>query len=217
MPNYCDNILSIEATPDVLDQLRRFVASEENEFDFEKIIPMPGNLFMGNIGTEEKERYGGRNWYDWRSRCWGTKWNSVDAQCSKLDTCLNYYFLTAWEPSEPVIVELAKLFPDAKIQYSFYEAGMCFCGKREYENGKIVYSMDGDYNQDYYDLSDEKDLKRFNQYEKGTFCDVKNYSNNDSGATYEISYRDTNEERTIFIEGFCIDARAVKSDFCWDS
>ena len=216
MPNYCYNSLSIEATPDVLEQLHRFVASEENVFDFDKIIPMPSNLFMGNIGTEEEKQYGGRNWYDWCNRRWGTKWNSVGAHCSERDDILFYDFDTAWGPSEPVIEELAKLFPDTRIQYSFYETGMGFCGKREYSDGRTIYSMDGDYIEYYYDNFDEEDLEQFNQYEKGTFCDVKNYSDNGCVETYDISYRYTDEERTIFIEGSCMDARTVKSDFCWD-
>lgn len=215
MPNYCVNTVSVDAAPEVLDQLRCFVASEENAFDFEKIIPMPCNIYMRNIGTDEEKTYGGRNWYDQCNRRWGTKWNSVGAQCDERDGILYYDFDTAWGPSEPVIEELAMLFPDARIQYSYYEPGMCFCGKREYENGKIVYFMDGDFYEDYYDLSDEEDLDRFNQYEKGTFCDVKNYSDNGRAETYNIVYRDTDEERTIMIEGSCTDARTVKSDFCW--
>ena len=215
MPNYCYNSLSIEATPDVLEQLHRFVASEKNVFDFNKIIPMPSNLFMGNIGTEEEKQYGGRNWYDWCNRRWGTKWNSVDAHCSDRDGILFYDFDTAWGPSEPVIEELVKLFPDTRIQYSFYEPGMCFCGKREYIDGKIVYSMDGDYTEFYYECFDEEDVAEYKQYEQGIFCEMTTTVDNGEATISNVSYRDTNNERTIIIKGVCMDARAAKSDFCW--
>lgn len=42
MPNWCDN--RIEISGEGLADLLAFVASEDNAFDFEKIIPMPGIL-----------------------------------------------------------------------------------------------------------------------------------------------------------------------------
>ena len=43
-----------------------------------------------------------------------------------------------------MIEELAKKFPDASFNYSYYEPNMCFCGKERYENGKLVYIMEAD-------------------------------------------------------------------------
>ena len=216
MPNYCVNTVSVDAAPEVLDQLRCFVASEENAFDFEKIIPMPCNIFMGNIGTDEEKTYGGRNWYDWCNRRWGTKWNSDDTKLEEHAGCLVYSFYTAWSSCEPVIEELSVLFPDAKISYRFYEPGMCFCGMREYENGKTTYTMDGDYTEYYYHGFDEDTIAVFKEmYDKGIFCEADTTADNGRVTACDVSYRDTNEERTIIIVGSYVDARAVKSDFCW--
>ena len=43
-----------------------------------------------------------------------------------------------------VIDELAKIFPEAHISYSYYEAGWGFYGDREYENGSLIYSNDAE-------------------------------------------------------------------------
>ena len=32
-----------------------------------------------------------------------------------------------------------------RFTYTFYEPGMCFCGKRVYENGEILFYYDGDF------------------------------------------------------------------------
>lgn len=141
MPNYCDNFLSINASPDTLNRITDFVKSNENAFDFDKIVPMPDHIYRGSIGSEEKALYGENNWYDWSCKNWGTKWNSVDAEINDEEI----HFLTAWSPCDPVIAALAAMFPAARITYNFYETGMCFCGQRIYENGELIFYFNGDY------------------------------------------------------------------------
>ena len=141
MPNYCENFLSIEGNADTLKEIMDFVKSDKSVFDFEKIVPMPDYIYRGAVGAKEKEIYGENNWYDWSNKNWGTKWNSVDAE----DWDDEIQFLTAWSPCDPVIAALAKMFPMMRFTYTFYEAGMCFCGKRVYENGEISFYYDGDY------------------------------------------------------------------------
>ena len=141
MPNYCDNYLRITGPADSVKTVIGFVKSSENKFDFNKIIPMPDYIYCGPVGTKEKEIYGDNNWYDWSIKNWGTKWNSVDAEISDNEI----HFLTAWSPCDPVIAMLASKFPTLRFTYTFYEAGMCFCGKKVYENGEIILFYDGNY------------------------------------------------------------------------
>ena len=141
MPNYCNNYLSIEGNADTKKAVMEFVQSAESPFDFEKIVPMPDHIYRGSVGEKEKKIYGDNNWYDWSIKNWGTKWNSVDAE--SLDDEIQ--FLTAWSPCNPVIAALAEQFPTMRFTYTFYETGMCFCGKRVYENGEISFYYDGNY------------------------------------------------------------------------
>ena len=141
MPNYCDNYLRIDGPADAVKNIIDFVKYNENKFDFNKIVPMPDYIYQGPVGSAEKALYGENNWYDWSCKNWGTKWNSVDVEVYDDEIQV----LTAWSPCDPVIAALARLFPSMRFTYSFYECGMCFCGKRIYENGKIIFSFDGDY------------------------------------------------------------------------
>ena len=140
MANYCENCLSIKATPEVTTEIIEFVKSEENEFDFNRIIPMPEGIYMGPVGTKERELYP-LNWYDWSIENWGTKWNS---ECVEIDG-EDIRFETAWSPCLPVIEALAERFPEARFWYRYYETGMCFGGAVEFINDKRVYCMEGEY------------------------------------------------------------------------
>lgn len=131
MPNYCDNSLIITGKESILDAIRAFIKSEENEFDFVKVVPMP---------AEEEG-----NWYNWCCENWGTKWNSESVILEQFEECLKISFLSAWAPPIPVISALAKKFPAADFELSYYEAGMCFCGVNEYHNGEETYEMEGDF------------------------------------------------------------------------
>ena len=219
MPNYCYNSLSIEGSYDTLKKIHDLVREEENPFDFGKIIPMPDYIYKGVFGPKEEKIYGKNNWYDWSWENWGTKWNSCDAHCDWFCDCLEYSFETAWSPCEPVIKALAALFPDTKILYSFFEDGCCFCGKQEYENGRMTYSVDGEYYEHWFENYDE-DEEEYAEILKekdsqGVFYSVNDEKNLGPATTYYFSYRDTNDERSILIEGFCCDARAERSAFCW--
>jgi hypothetical protein len=216
MPNYCNNSLSIHASHDTLERIKSFVeggdTEEPNAFDFKKIIPMPSSLFMGPVGPEEEEKYGKNNWYDWSCENWGTKWNSVGARVEEREDTIEYYFETAWSPCEPVIFALAKMFPDANIHYSYYEAGWCFCGQREFENGEIVYSMDGEY---YEKWKDDDEDENPDDYRIGSSLSVKNEKNIEDACVYDFEYHEGFLDYAVEITGFVIDRRSVKTAFMW--
>jgi len=54
-----------------------------------------------------------------------------------------------------VIAALAKQFPEAVFSYTYRETSMGFCGAEEYRDGKLVYIMEGDIEDCYYDEDDE--------------------------------------------------------------
>ena len=120
MPNYCENYLSIEGNNDTKKLIMEFVKSEENAFDFDKIVPMPDYIYRGVVGERERKIYGENNWYDWSVKNWGTKWNSADVEIWDDEI----QFQTAWSPCDPVIAALAEKFPTMRFTYTFYEPGM---------------------------------------------------------------------------------------------
>ena len=142
MPNWCDNYISIEASEETIEKIAEFVRSEESSFDFAKIIPIPEHIYRGNLDQEEENPGGKDNWYDWRNEHWGTTRCIADVQEARPDS---YYLETAWTPCEPVITELARLFPEAKIVYQYEEESDMYCGKNVYQNGKLVYRMAGEF------------------------------------------------------------------------
>lgn len=71
MPNHVRNILTvISGTPD-MKTVREDVAIRDEEgkpvpgtIDFERILPMPPEIYRGPLGEVEMKQYGKNNWYD---------------------------------------------------------------------------------------------------------------------------------------------------------
>lgn len=145
MPNWCYNYINIECDEELMDRIHEYVSSANSDFDFEKIIPMPENIYRGDLGAREQELYGENNWYDWSIKHWGTKWNAADVYA---DPGEYYEFQTAWDPCEPVIAELARIFPEATFWHE-YEIFDVSCGVNIYKGGILIYTMQGDYVMDW--------------------------------------------------------------------
>ena len=141
MPNCCFGALKISATKELVEEILELVMGVADDgtpaFDFSKVIPIPDGL---SDGTK------------WRAENWGTTRIGFDASFN--NDCL--FFWTAWSPCSPVVERLAQMFPDACFDYSYDESGMGFCGEERYENGKLVYIMEADMSEHWYD--DEDDL-----------------------------------------------------------
>lgn len=63
---------------------------------------------------KNKILYGETNWYDWRVKNWGTKWNACDFVKVSED---EISFSTAWSMPEPIMNTLADKYPDHEIQH----------------------------------------------------------------------------------------------------
>lgn len=145
MPNHVKNIIIFEnCSEERLAEILQAIRSEESPIDFEKIIPMPENIYRGDLGIEEEKRYGENNWYDWSRKNWGTKWNAYDVD--DVDGC-KIGFSSAWSAPHPVIKALAKRFPDVYILHKWADEDIgSNCGLRTYEDGELAGEMypDGD-------------------------------------------------------------------------
>lgn len=139
MPNWCENEVTITGPALELARLYSEVCTSEEEdglqFDFNRVVPMPNNIFRGNLGQEERERHGEMNWYDWSIANWGTKWNASEPSVSRKERSIQIDFDTAWSPPEPVIAKLSSMYPELTIIHSYYEGGMGFNGKDKWKAG----------------------------------------------------------------------------------
>ena len=109
MPNWTENNVLFVGKKKQLKTLKTMLKSNENDFDFNNIIPMPKNIFRGNLGREEEEKYGKNNWYDWSIENWGTKWNSVDTRVEENGSTLSYNFMTAWDCPREIVNALMRM------------------------------------------------------------------------------------------------------------
>ena len=152
MPNHVSNLLTIDGDRQRVIAAYESIKSTADEsglIDFEKIIPMPPEIFRGNpltnnqgeiigYGTSaaDEEKYGAENCaINWSRKHWGTKWNSYD-------NCLrgnSIYFETAWSAPLPVIEALSARFPDLTVTLEWADEDMGRnCGKVVYRRGQEI-------------------------------------------------------------------------------
>lgn len=146
MPNYITNILAIESLDD--NRVKEILESicydgKIGTIDFEKIIPIPDNIYRGNLGAEELEKYGENNWYNYCVREWSTKWNSFgyDYLDDYEEGSNTIRFDTAWSAPQKVIMKLSSMFPDVEIKHKWADEDFGFnCGYCKLQNGNVIES-----------------------------------------------------------------------------
>ena len=138
MPNWCANNLYVSG------DLTRFNEWLKNEFLFNKIVSMPSELKDSEPFNdthprrhEFKRKYGAGDWYDWRVKNWGTKWDIEDATIDECHpTMLAIRFETAWSPPQKAIQTLSTFFPELKFKLTYLEEGMGFVGYDTWSGGE---------------------------------------------------------------------------------
>ena len=152
MPNWCNNNVSIShSDPAKIEALAEAVR-EGNFCKFVIPIPEDLNIVAGRVGddkdpdqielerktTENLEKYGAGNWYDFCTSRWGTKWD-VDAyepsEVKVENGVIEFGFDSAWSPPIGVYQELQE--QGYHVQAQYYEPGMAFVG--EWNDGDDIY------------------------------------------------------------------------------
>jgi hypothetical protein len=126
MPNWCENSVRVHGDPKEVKEFVEFVKSKEQEFDFEKVVPLPN----------------GEGDNQWCVDNWGTKWNACDISVDIEDKeVAEYFFMTAWSPPEEIYWKLKEKFKIDTEESSLYvswfynEPNMEICGYLQNENG----------------------------------------------------------------------------------
>jgi len=142
MANFYYNKIILHGDDKEIKKLFNMVESNNNRFDFDKIIPMPDclsikvsenivdlvketNPNVSKLSTHDKALYnqcfqnlkdtGYAYWNDWRLDKWGTSWNAVDAEINE-NTII---FQTASGEPTPVIENLSKTFPSILLDWYY--------------------------------------------------------------------------------------------------
>ena len=116
MPNHITNKIQFYGEKNDISKVLELIKGEDEYIDFNKIIPMPNNIYQGNLGIEERKKYGKNNWYDWSIANWGTKWGAYYSRLDEKDNAL--YFDTAWSSPIPILDALAKLCYQYNVSFS---------------------------------------------------------------------------------------------------
>lgn len=151
MPNWCENVLYIKHNDP--EQIKRLANAAENGRILDEFVPCPKELHITagtssnpieqrKIELQEKfnqEKYGYKNWYDFQTAEWGTKWDVHTCDITDQDeNSITIVFQSAWSPPVSGISTMcqengftAKLF--------YHEGGEAFCGKYDSESGEDEY------------------------------------------------------------------------------
>jgi hypothetical protein len=131
MPNWVTNevTFNFDMSHDK-DRFMKLVTSDDNEFDFNNIIPMPKEINpRGSLGYKDREKPSGDNWYNWSCANWGTKWNSSKAHVNyEEENYVCFSFLTAWSAPTPIAVKLKSMFDGITFRWFYRDEGDMFCG-----------------------------------------------------------------------------------------
>jgi hypothetical protein len=115
MPNHVTNEIKFYGKQENINKVLKLIEGNNEYIDFNAIVPMPDNIYMGNLGERERIIYGINNWYDWSISNWGTKWNAYSVSFDE-DTNI-IWFDTAWTSPLPVLEALAKLCYEHQVRF----------------------------------------------------------------------------------------------------
>lgn len=142
MPNWVHHNLTITG-PEI--ERESFLAECFNaaDLDFEKLIPQPEHIkdeveveipFRGDISGSKFPA-----WYEWCCKNWGTKWNACHTEVSREGEAIRLFFNTAWSPPIPIFNEVARRFPNLKIEGEYIDEMYNFGGNILCQNGKVEF------------------------------------------------------------------------------
>ncbi|MBP0972772.1 MAG: hypothetical protein J5851_02565 [Oscillospiraceae bacterium] len=153
MPNHVQNRITLDGDSERIAALLETIKNDKHgigSIDFQKIIPMPTNIYRSDLGQEERERYGENNWYDWSIEHWHTKWPAYG-----YDEDFSYTpgepltFLTAWSAPHPILEKLAELFPEIEITHEWADEDIGNnCGRCSYLGGERTEEWTPDFEEE---------------------------------------------------------------------
>lgn len=142
MPNHIYNVVTFDCSHERTEEILKAVEMEGCELgsiDFEKLIPMPEDVYRGPLGAKERTIYPeDKNWYDWGVKHWGTKWNAYGYDyLPKKEGAL--VFNTAWSSVPQVIAKLSETYPEVTVDYCWADEDLgSNTGRLQFKNGEVI-------------------------------------------------------------------------------
>lgn len=104
--------------------------------DFNKVLPQPENIFLGDLGSKEIQQCkeeGRPTWLDWNIKNWGTKcdgynFNQINEKC--------FSFQTANSSPDPIFKGISLIYPSIIFEISFADEDLGYnLGRYKIRNG----------------------------------------------------------------------------------
>ena len=110
MPNHVVNeVIWSALTAEQQSTILSGVLNADGKVDFELLVPIPLNVWLGNVGRAEARL--GFNALDWCRQHWGTKWNAYSQRPAEVgEDAIRLVFETAWSPPYGWLVALLNRF-----------------------------------------------------------------------------------------------------------
>lgn len=164
MPNHVANRITFNGDEkQICDMLEKLKMDDvgAGSLDFNKVVPMPENIFRGNLGQKERELYGENNWYDFSISKWGCKWpsygyehlekgydNNEKSPIFEQYSAKQYLekfgnsieFSTAWSAPHPILQKLSEMYPDMEIEHKWADEDFGYnTGEIHYKGGEVTF------------------------------------------------------------------------------
>lgn len=101
MPNHITNEIIFRGVDEMTKgRILIRATNDKGEVDFERLLPVPLNVWRGNVGINHKKAFREENTgLNWAMQNWGTKWNAYQHRPIIYDEgVLTIVFDTAWRP-----------------------------------------------------------------------------------------------------------------------
>jgi Ferredoxin-like domain in Api92-like protein len=156
VPNWCSNTVIITGPEQDIDRLAQEICLQESKNNppvlrLERLLPTPPELLENqqtNPATaiqllqrdpEEGEQ---DDWYSWRVRNWGTKWD-IDAAVEVGPGTLTSSFDSAWSPPVAAMRLISERYPSLSVTIEYDEPGNDFSGVSTFVAGETVEASQG--------------------------------------------------------------------------
>ena len=136
MPNHCYQSVYLRGPSHLIQHLHLALSKAEPEF-CSTIAPMPFELWANETQPEQLIP----EWYEWRNKNWGTKWDVCEAEIDEDgleysdDQKVAWFSFKCWTAWAPPVLVWDKLHAmGIEVQAEYEDEGLNFAG--EYSHGE---------------------------------------------------------------------------------